>query len=265
MGKRIIDYKIGDALGANHNILLQIESFPRNGHWYGTFLCGTCLKNTFVARITHVVRNETKYCRSCRKELRSGQNNHNFVDLLGQRFGKLVVEEYIGSICKGKDSKGKLLARSLWKCRCDCNRTREVDSNELVQGLVSSCGYCGMHSNGEYKVALILEENNISYQTQKTFPDCINPKTNHHLKFDFYLQEYNCCIEYDGISHYIPNKYGSWNTLENVTETRYRDSVKDAYCKENNILLIRIPYWDYNILDTDYLLDKLGRLKPYTG
>lgn len=113
MGKRIIDYKIGDALGANHNILLQIESFPRNGHWYGTFLCGTCLKNTFVARITHVVRNETKYCRSCRKELRSGQNNHNFVDLLGQRFGKLVVEEYIGSICKGKDSKGKLLARSL--------------------------------------------------------------------------------------------------------------------------------------------------------
>lgn len=122
-----------------------------------------------------------------------------------------------------------------------------------------------MHSNGEYKVALILEENNISYQTQKTFPDCINPKTNHHLKFDFYLQEYNCCIEYDGISHYIPNKYGSWNTLENVTETRYRDSVKDAYCKENNILLIRIPYWDYNILDTDYLLDKLGRLKPYTG
>lgn len=78
------------------------------------------------------------------------------------------------------------------------------------------------------------------------------------MRFDFYLPDYNCCIEYDGISHYKPNEYGSWNTEESVKDTQYRDKVKDDYCSTHNIKMIRIPYWDYDILNKDYLLAKIS-------
>lgn len=32
--------------------------------------------------------------------------------------------------------------------------------------------------------------------------------------------------------------------------------LKDSYCKENNIRLVRIPYYDYSLLDYDYLIEK---------
>ena len=36
--------------------------------------------------------------------------------------------------------------------------------------------------------------------------------------------------------------------LENI---KFRDNIKTQYCKDNNIKLIRIPYWEFN--DDTYL------------
>lgn len=57
-------------------------------------------------------------------------------------------------------------------------------------------------SKGEQLIYDILIENNLVFEQQKTFNNCINPKTNKKLRFDFYLPDYNCCIEYDGEQHY---------------------------------------------------------------
>lgn len=70
-----------------------------------------------------------------------------------------------------------------------------------MSGKTQSCG-C-LVSKGEEKINFILQELKIKFNTQKTFNDCINPKTNTKLRFDFYLPDYNCCIEYDGKQHYI--------------------------------------------------------------
>ena len=34
----------------------------------------------------------------------------------------------------------------------------------------------------------------------------------------------------------------------------YRDKIKDEYCVKKNYKIIRIPYWDYDKLDKNYLL-----------
>ena len=60
-------------------------------------------------------------------------------------------------------------------------------------------------------------------------------------KFDFYLPEYNLCIEYDGIQHF---KVIGWNTQEKLNKTQEHDKIKDLYCKNNNIQLLRISYQD---------------------
>lgn len=67
------------------------------------------------------------------------------------------------------------------------------------------------------------------------------------MPFDFYLPDYNTCIEYDGELHYKAVDYfGGDDALSN---TKCRDEIKTQYCKENNIKLIRIPYWEFDNIE----------------
>lgn len=99
------------------------------------------------------------------------------------------------------------------------------------------CGKCNK-SKGEREIEKYLFKNNIKYVCQKKFNDC---KNIHHLKFDFYLPDYNLCVEYDGEYHY--KKIFENNNLE---KQKLRDKIKDDYCKNNNIHLLRIPYYKFN-------------------
>lgn len=69
------------------------------------------------------------------------------------------------------------------------------------------------------------------------------------------MSDYNTCIEYDGYTHFSAN--GGWNTEENLAKIQYSDRIKNNYCKEHNIKLIRIPYTDFKNLDEEYLLNRL--------
>ena len=62
------------------------------------------------------------------------------------------------------------------------------------------------------------------------------------LPFDFYLTDYNACIEYDGEQHYNPIVF--FGGEEKLEKTIYRDKIKTDYCLANNIKLLRIRYDD---------------------
>lgn len=51
-------------------------------------------------------------------------------ELTGQRFGRLVVIERIGSRC----------GNALWKCRCNCGNIFETITSCLLSGSTKSCG-----------------------------------------------------------------------------------------------------------------------------
>lgn len=82
------------------------------------------------------------------------------------------------------------------------------------------------------------------------FLDCCNIKP---LPFDFYLPEYNVCIEYDGIQHFEPTRFNKKMTIEeandNFIQQKFRDEIKNNYCKNNNIKLLRIPYTEYDNIE----------------
>jgi len=92
-------------------------------------------------------------------------------------------------------------------------------------------------SKGEKRIRNVLESNNIKFIQEKTFNDC---KDKTLLRFDFYLIDYNICIEYDGIQHFEEVKH--FGGYEALCETQRRDVIKNEYCKTNNIQLIRINY-----------------------
>lgn len=146
----------------------------------------------------------------------------------GDRFGRLVV---INETEK-RNKEGSVLT----KCLCDCGKTVLVPNRDLKRGHTQSCG-C-LKSKGELIVAEKLLKYNINFIQQYGFTDCINPKTNCPLKFDFYLPDYNICIEYDGIQHFEETFY-SHDCLDDI---QYRDNLKNQYCLENNITLLRFKY-----------------------
>ena len=46
--------------------------------------------------------------------------------------------------------------------------------------------------------------NNIEFKKEKKFKDC---KDKYQLPFDFYLPQYNLCIEFDGEQHFNPSSF----------------------------------------------------------
>ena len=94
-------------------------------------------------------------------------------------------------------------------------------------------------SKGERKIRMWLESNNIQYIHQKPFKDCKDIKP---LPFDFYLPDYNLCIEFDGEQHYKPIEYfGGEKRFEYIVK---HDNIKSQYCMNNNIELLRIAYFE---------------------
>jgi len=112
------------------------------------------------------------------------------------------------------------------------------------------CSICRL-SKGELKIIEYLEVSNIEYQTQKGYLDLLG-KDKKRLKFDFYLTEYDCLIEYDGAQHYKPVDFFGGNKA--FKRRQHLDKLKTQYCIANNIQLIRIPYWDSKNIKS--ILDK---------
>lgn len=100
------------------------------------------------------------------------------------------------------------------------------------------CSSCSS-SKGELEIKKFLDKNNINYIRQHKFVDCKNQKP---LSFDFYLPKGNTCIEYDGEQHFRPVK--NFGGEIGFLKTKKFDSIKNEYCKKNNIKLIRIKYND---------------------
>lgn len=203
----------------------------------GIFQCPFC-NNTFEAQTNKVGSGNTTRCKKCVRKRRSELGKSKTIDITGKRFGKLTVLERV--VNKG------------WKCQCDCGTIIITQTSNLTTGHTLSCG-C-IKSKGEEKISEILNKYNIFFEKEKAFKDCINSKTNNKLRFDFYLPDYNCCIEYDGEQHFNPPK-GSW-TYYSLQERQKLDNLKNQYCLEKNIYLIRIPYWEYNNIE-NIILDKL--------
>jgi hypothetical protein len=107
----------------------------------------------------------------------------------------------------------------------------------------NGCPLCN-ESNGEKKIRIFLEHKNIKYEYQKIFNDC---KNIFPLPFDFFIKEKNIAIEYDGEQHYIPiNYFGGYIQLLNQNK---KDYIKTEYCKNNNIILLRIKYNNFDKID----------------
>lgn len=124
----------------------------------------------------------------------------------------------------------------------------------------NGCPKCN-DSHLERNVSMMLDKNNIKYETQKKFKWLKNGITKMPLTLDFYLPDFNIAIECQGGQHFmVVNRFGGEKSFQTLVE---RDLMKLRLCEENGIKLIHyvdktvrnFKKWD--LYSTTYGVDNL--------
>ena len=137
-------------------------------------------------------------------------------------------DKYDYSLVEYIDAKTKV------KIGCPVHGIFEQNPSNHLNG--QGCPICN-NSKGEIIISNYLSINKIDFITQYKFKECKNIRS---LPFDFYLPKYNMCIEFDGKQHFESiEKFGGEEALLKNME---RDNIKNKYCIDNNIKLLRIRY-----------------------
>ena len=206
---------------------------------------GKIFENVVVEEMLYNYKNRSTYCKclcKCGKEfiteakaLVNGSTTScgckHKPPLVGRRFGRLKVIDQTEN-----DNKQRC-----WICNCDCGNTIKVTSHKLLSKHTQSCGCLRseVFSLRETLISNILSSNNIKFEREYSFSDC-KGIGNKRLRFDFYIQNLNILIEYDGEQHFKPIEY--FGGEEHYIKQVANDKIKNKYCLDHNIKLIRIPY-----------------------
>lgn len=215
-------------------VIASAEKISNRSAWLCECECG----NRCVVLAVHLKSGNTKSCGCLVTNNFGGQNK---LDLTNQKFGRLTV-----LYPTEKRSNGSVV----WMCQCECGNFKEVSAIHLTRGNTQSCG-C-LVSLGESEIINILQQNNINFETQKSFEDAFEIE-GHPYRYDFYLPDYNRLIEFDGEQHFKFRDTG-WNNLEHFKDTQRRDRLKNIYALSKNIELVRIPYIERKNITLDLLL-----------
>lgn len=120
------------------------------------------------------------------------------------------------------------------KVKIECPVHGEFEQRPRHHYNGAGCPMC-RESKGERIIRKYLKENYIQFIPQKRFKDCRDKKP---LPFDFYLPDFNICIEFDGEQHFKIKE--QWGGEQGLLDRQRKDKIKTEYCENNNIKLIRI-------------------------
>lgn len=205
--------------------------------WYCKCDCG----NDFEAKGTYLRAGRRVSCGCYNKE---ASHEKNTVNITGEKYGMLTVIEEVPKTDPVYQNRKN--GSILWKCICDCGNECIVSSNALRGNHTMSCG-C-LASKNEFIIKNHLQNLNIDYMPQYWFDDLRSPITGYILKFDVAVldnnKEISFIIEYDGEQHENGTRYSHDKSIneEKFKRTQLYDKLKNEYCKEHNIDLLRISY-----------------------
>lgn len=130
------------------------------------------------------------------------------------------------------------------KCQCQCGNIFVTSISSFCNGKIV-CDECAKSmSKYERIVKQFLDENYIKYIYQYRINSC---KDVLPLPFDFWIEKNNGLIEVDGEGHFNPCNFNQISYEDAITTfeiTKKHDGIKNEYCKQWKIPLLRISYKD---------------------
>lgn len=193
--------------------------------------CNRCGKTFLQTPNNHLNGQGCPYCKNIINSEKQRKSKELFVLQAKQIFDDLYDYSEVNYL--GAKTKVKII----------CNKCKRIFYKTPDKHICckQGCPYCSKNaSRGEREVATWLLKNSIKFIQQKRFITCKDIRT---LPFDFYLPDYNICIEYQGRQHYIQDKHSKFNkTVDDFLYIKQHDKLKKEYCKQNNITLIEIVF-----------------------
>ena len=214
--------------------------------------CGKTYYQSFTHISNKIKTNKPILCPDCMKNISDDKFRLNECDIKHKIMELYGYEKFkIVDFNKYKNNKTKIEF-----IHADCgHKFYSTLHNILVAE--RSCPNCeNNHTLGIRKIIKFLENNNITYELEKKFNDC---KYKRLLPFDIYLNSYNALIEFDGEQHYKSIDYFGGD--ESFELCKIRDNIKNEYCKNKNIPLLRIKYNQINQIDS-LLKEYIDKLIP---
>ena len=249
MGKKGINVEeyIGKVI---NNWLIEDKLYKTDKGWLMICKCLLCDMEVLGVNLYNVINGKSTNCGCIRKKrLSESKRIHTIESLSQQKFGRLTVVEEAG-----RDKYGKIQ----YKCICDCGNETIVLGNSLLQNHVVSCG-C-LRSKNNSVISQILSK--IGYNAiQEKYVKLDNNEIS-YIRFDNYIEELNLAIEYDGEGHFIPIDWAgrgeAWAN-ESLYATQRRDEIKNNYCFENGIELLRISYFEIDDIE-NIIINKINEI-----
>lgn len=175
------------------------------------------------------------------------QTPHNHLKYAPERILRKTHDEFIEQ-CKlvhdnkyNYDKTTYLLDREKVTITCLKHGDFLQRPNEHLSG--KGCSICN-ESHGEKEIARVLKSYNINFDRQKKFSDC---KNIFELPFDFYIPSMRTLVEFDGKQHFEPLSF--FGGTEAFEKLKINDKIKNDYCEDNYINLIRIKYDDIDNIE----------------
>jgi len=214
------------------------EEYCSNSNDYAWWICCKC-KYEWYAQIAS--RNKQHNCPKCANVIKktTEEFKQQVYELEGNNY--LVLDNYI-------NNKTSIIIKHNIP---ECGHEWKIRPGNFLFG--RRCPKCS-ESKGEKQLDIILTNYNIPHDSQYKFDDLVGIG-NGLLKFDVPVfwdedkTQLRLLIEYDGIFHY-EKQYDD----DGFETLKIHDELKNQYCKNNNIKLLRIPYWDFDNIEK--ILDK---------
>lgn len=213
----------------NSNILLECQ-------------CG----NEFETTISNFIDRRKRFCSECGLKKIKEYHKLNYDD----------VKKHLESI-----GSAKLLSKTYENSysnllfQCECGNTFETTRGTFINLNKRRCNFCSnAMSQGEISVLDFLNSKKLQFKMEYS-EDKMLSKLGFLLRIDFAIfkdDKIKLAIEMDGKQHFEPVRFGGCSesqAVESHLRTIENDGIKNQYCKENNIPLLRIPYWEFNNIE----------------
>lgn len=192
------------------------------------------------------VFNSGKRCPNCHSRRR--RTTPEFIELLADVHGQemTVLSPYINTHAPVLIHHEK------------CGQTFTPTPSAILKG--HGCPHC-ISSSGEKAVAKVLDELCMKYKHEVGLPGCVHKR---QLFFDFVVYGKNddilLIIEYDGRQHFEAIDY--FGGEDRFVITQKTDAIKNAYCEQRNLPLLRIRH-DFNGDLTQLITNKLNDTEEF--
>lgn len=194
----------------------------------------------YCENIFYMSFNSIKYgrwCPECGKIKKANKRRHSYDYIKKQIYnkrGQLLTEEY-------RNRSQKLTIK------CNYGHIFDITFRNIYNG--HWCSGCAINKS-QKKLQNIVEK---IFKTKvipnyKGFDWLKNPQTNNRLEIDIWLPDLKIAIEYDGIQHFKPTRFGGITQKSANRKFIYQkklDLIKDELIKKHKddvIFFVRIPY-----------------------